>query len=589
MPGKQLPMRVHPPFVRTSFPLLSSLPQGFLHEQCRRNVLVLLILISAPFCASAQTAFRPTPGGIAQQTSTLFQQLACGNCHAGIEPSEVIYHNAPTLRDAGIRYNVAYLFSYLGQPSRVRGHIGASRMPDFFLDEKERLALALFLAEQNAESDELRSINREHKDARNISREIDVRKLIVEELKCTSCHTFEGHGGSQAIELLHSGWRLNSDWLLRYLAYPQAFDPQTSMPAFFFSREQSGLVEMIPRAEEKLRALVTYLDSTGRREREKLDALFLKAKSRYPTMTAAVGEKIFRALNCAACHEHPTIKPWQNAPDLSALGNRVQSEWLFSYLKKPEPIRPFGFYPGTGSRMPDYRLTAEEWEIIRASFNGQSSGDDSYRPRSLSYFSKAKAERMMRERLPCLGCHSLNGEGGKIAPDLSLTARRLQSSFILQMLREPHNASPGTIMPKIPMTASEQLLVVDYLLQASPQKSAGSYLSFAEHPILQFSDTSTTSGLYRRYCAPCHGETGRGDGFNAPYLPIKPADHTSRERMSARPDDTLFDGIYSGGAILNKSHLMPAFGTTLSREQITALVRYVRELCQCEGPAWSRK
>lgn len=519
----------------------------------------------------------------------LFRALACGNCHPGLPPSETIYLSAPTLRDAGLRYNPAYLFSYLERPSRVRGHIGQSRMPDFQLDEKERLALTLFLAEQRDERDDARGVGGSQERMTNSWREIDVRKFIVEELKCTSCHAFEGQGGDRAVDLLHSGWRLNSDWLFRYLKYPQAFDPQTSMPAFFFSKEKSGFVEMIPQAEEKLRALVAYIDSAGQRQREKLEALFAGAKNRYPAITASLGEKIFRALNCAACHEHPTIKPWQNAPDLTDLGSRVRQNWLSSYLEKPQPIRPYGFYPGTGSRMPDYRLTAEEQTIIQSSLSGQSKRDDSYRTHPLSNFSHAKAERMIRERLPCLGCHSLNGEGGRIAPDLSLASRRLQPSFVARMIREPHRVAPNSIMPKVDMTENEEQLVVSFLLQASPPKSAGSYLSLTENPILQPLDTSTTVGLYRRYCAPCHGETGRGDGFNARYLFVKPANHASKETMITRPDDTLFDGIHSGGAVLNKSHFMPAFGTTLSRGQITALVRYIRELCQCEGPVWSRK
>ena len=58
--------------------------------------------------------------------------------------------------------------------------------------------------------------------------------------------------------------------------------------------------------------------------------------------------------------------------------------------------------------------------------------------------------------------------------------------------------------------------------------------------------------------------------------------------MSTRPDDTLFDGISAGGFILNRSARMPPFGEMLSRDQIWGLVRYLRELCRCEGPRWSR-
>jgi mono/diheme cytochrome c family protein len=58
--------------------------------------------------------------------------------------------------------------------------------------------------------------------------------------------------------------------------------------------------------------------------------------------------------------------------------------------------------------------------------------------------------------------------------------------------------------------------------------------------------------------------------------------------MSVRSDDVLYGAIAGGGAIMNRSPRMPAFGETLPDAQIRALVRYIRTLCGCEGPAWSR-
>ena len=57
--------------------------------------------------------------------------------------------------------------------------------------------------------------------------------------------------------------------------------------------------------------------------------------------------------------------------------------------------------------------------------------------------------------------------------------------------------------------------------------------------------------------------------------------------MSARSDDDLYDTIAGGGAIMNRSPRMPAYGTTLAPAQIRALVRHIRTLCQCAGPSWS--
>ena len=48
------------------------------------------------------------------------------------------------------------------------------------------------------------------------------------------------------------------------------------------------------------------------------------------------------------------------------------------------------------------------------------------------------------------------------------------------------------------------------------------------------------------------------------------------------------DTIDGGGAIMNRSARMPAFGGSLSPTKIRALVAHIRSLCRCVGPAWSR-
>ncbi len=101
--------------------------------------------------------------------------------------------------------------------------------------------------------------------------------------------------------------------------------------------------------------------------------------------------------------------------------------------------------------------------------------------------------------------------------------------------------------------------------------------------------TSRDAGtLYARFCASCHGSDGDGAGFNAGALPVQPTDHTDSAHMSTRPDDSLYDTIHAGGYIMNMSNRMPGFGSTLSPSEIRELVEYLRELCACDGPEWSR-
>lgn len=81
---------------------------------------------------------------------------------------------------------------------------------------------------------------------------------------------------------------------------------------------------------------------------------------------------------------------------------------------------------------------------------------------------------------------------------------------------------------------------------------------------------------FTRYCAVCHGEDGKGDGFNAFNLDPKPRNFTDARIMGGLSDDRLKETVREGGRGVNKSPLMPAWGGTLSAQQIEYVVAYVR-------------
>ncbi|MGH7481236.1 MAG: c-type cytochrome [Longimicrobiales bacterium] len=328
------------------------------------------------------------------------------------------------------------------------------------------------------------------------------------------------------------------------------------------------------------------------------DAVRLRqVRTQHPTATAARGREIFVALNCAGCHTYPGIRSWRNAPDLRRSAGRLRPEWLAGYLRGPHAVRPFGFYPGSGSRMPDFRLTAVAADSIQAYLTRRALPFDGRRvappDTTLSAYSMVKAETLLRERLSCLGCHRLGSDGGRIGPALGDVATRLTPEAIAAIVAGPQAAMPGTIMPRAPLTPERRELITAFLLQRAPDAGDSNYLSLIDHPIRP-PGTGTPArpragaAIYAAYCAVCHGAEGEGNGYNARYLPVQPTPHASAPYMSTRPDDTLFDGIHAGGYILNRSHRMPAWGETLERGQIWRLVSYLRVLCDCQGPAWSR-
>jgi mono/diheme cytochrome c family protein len=237
--------------------------------------------------------------------------------------------------------------------------------------------------------------------------------------------------------------------------------------------------------------------------------------------------------------------------------------------------------------------------------------------RTLSAFEMQKAERLLRDKLPCLGCHELAGEGGRIGPSLSSLKITRAPDYVFQMIGDPQGTVPGTVMPRVPMTrkysrssarydfqlgrdAEARVLPPEERVSEAMLELIGSFLLQREpssdpppariprpppSPLEEGADAET---LYGYYCADCHGAEGKGDGPNARFLPVQPVSHADAVYMSERPDDSLFDAIYAGGYIMNLSQLMPPYGRTLDREQIWSLVRYLRTLCDCQGPAWSR-
>jgi len=414
----------------------------------------------------------------------LLNDLACGSCHEGIDVESDILDKAADLSQAGLRYGPDWVFSYIQYPIKIREHLGASRMPIMHLDERESLALALYL-----------------------------------------------------------------QTLLPVGAEPPVYPMQESFEA---------------------------------------------VKTAYPDITSETGEAIFISLGCIVCHQQSFSMEWETkiGPDHSFEGARATPDWMDEHLRAPKPVRPFGYFPGSGSRHPDFQLTASEVETLGEYLRNQRGELDTasayVEPELFLRFSAIKAETLLREKQPCLGCHVLGYEGGRIGPDLSSLSTRLRPEFVAQVIRDPAGIVSETMMPKVDMPDTTLNLLINYLVQQDLPRVESSYLSHIDNPPYFFQDLDAPSRLYVKHCVPCHGIDGDADGYNAQFLPVVPTTHSDSTYMSTRPDDTLFDGIYSGGYILNKSHRMPPWGATLQRDEIWGLVRHIRELCNCEGPAWSR-
>jgi mono/diheme cytochrome c family protein len=82
--------------------------------------------------------------------------------------------------------------------------------------------------------------------------------------------------------------------------------------------------------------------------------------------------------------------------------------------------------------------------------------------------------------------------------------------------------------------------------------------------------------VYRHYCQICHGESGKGDGFNASRLEPHPRNFTDAKLWQKIRDDRVYDAIAQGGTANGKSVLMPAWRHTLTERQIRDVMVFIK-------------
>ena len=82
--------------------------------------------------------------------------------------------------------------------------------------------------------------------------------------------------------------------------------------------------------------------------------------------------------------------------------------------------------------------------------------------------------------------------------------------------------------------------------------------------------------LYASHCANCHGPQGKGDGPGADYA----ADLTDDLRTELNTEGVLFYKIWNGRIKYGKGPTedMPAFNSKLEKDQVWALVEYLKVL-----------
>jgi len=163
-----------------------------------------------------------------------------------------------------------------------------------------------------------------------------------------------------------------------------------------------------------------------------------------------------------------------------------------------------------------------------------------------------------------------------------------QGSAIAGALVE-FNAAPGvTFDPAQALTDSSGQVTTNvtlgdmagrYQLTTSSTDKAGKKISLTIEEIALGYRQTLGRQLNGQYCERCHNPESTVERVsNFDNLEIKPHPFTEGDTLNKLSDADLTAIISHGGPALNKSALMPAWGNTLSRSDIQALISYIRAI-----------
>jgi len=216
------------------------------------------------------------------------------------------------------------------------------------------------------------------------------------------------------------------------------------------------------------------------------------------------------------------------------------------------------------------------------------------------------------QRLGCPSCHSINGTGGKVGPDLAAEKEKGRSAdWLKDQFRDPRAHNASTVMPAFQLAPDEAEALASYLLgltakvpAAGPGGGAPAPSAAAGGPPAGAAGAAAPAKgqalapqlignarhgalLFAGYCARCHGSRGRGgvanpgstDGTVPPLAPI------DRDLFDPAPDVFVskIDRFPQHGSRPegpDPSLSMPGFGDAdaLTQPQISHLEAYVLSL-----------
>jgi nitric oxide reductase subunit C len=173
---------------------------------------------------------------------------------------------------------------------------------------------------------------------------------------------------------------------------------------------------------------------------------------------------------CDACHKFNGYGGTL-APDLSYEGSRANRDWLISFLRNPQTLRPTLIL-----RMPQFNMSDRDTTVI-ADYIGLvlQAPEVNVAAVDRGKFTAemaAAGKRLFDEKYQCQSCHTIGASGGYVGPSLTSVGNWMTAAWIEAWLRNPQKLVPGTTEPSRAFSEEEVRDLTAYLLSLRQSTSA---------------------------------------------------------------------------------------------------------------------
>ncbi len=396
----------------------------------------------------------------------MLARYGCVHCHKVTSPegrAMTATDTPPPLSHIAAKTSREWIFAWIKNP---QAYASTATMPNFQLSDEDARDLSAFLIAQSTPYLAGAESKLPPVPAPGDTAAIQQGSSVYGESFCASCHATQNAaglmvGGNVGPELTRVGSKVKPEWLADWLRDPKVYDPGTAMPHYRFDEKDIGLV-------------MGFLGG-------KTDSDFLSGVHLQPATPAQIahGKVLVNERGCASCHDINGIpRPDNFAPELTAVGSlpltkivfapgmpHTLPDYISAKIRKP---RSFGI----ALKMPQFTFTDTQIDSLVTALLAQSTRAKTL-PAALripatppSTYEPAGTAGQLIADMRCLSCHTIDGRGGDMAPELTWEGSSVQRTWLVNFLMRPNTLRPALIrrMPKFNMTTGEANVLADYIM-----------------------------------------------------------------------------------------------------------------------------